>query len=615
MHEKIMAWPSQYLYGGKLRAHSSVATQLLKDLPGVKETAETSQVLLFIDTAGCDVVELETTDEESKGNEGEADLVLHHVKSLMESGLGAKDIAIIAPYNLQVDLIRQRVESLGSGHPEVHTVDGFQGREKEAVIISFTRSNPRGEFGFLREQRRTNVAMTRARRHLALIGDSETISKEPFIKGLIDYCHSHGQVLSAHEYLHDSSFEEGHHYKPKAKKPASDQAAAKSDKITRPRPPHADRGHGGPGNKDKKKQVNRPAVTQPVEPRCAVVKQGDVTGVTADDEATATIRQQLEEFVQCSDQTNMSFPSTLTPGERKIVHELCEGMGLTHVSTGVGNTRYIQVGKPERGEFEKRADASKKGVVVKEVKPSDPQKTPQEAVVGTRHKGEAVGNVEAAELAELGTVPTLAATGTSDDNDEGGSSGSTESDECHIRMPLLNGETKIAAGEKVCELCQKHVLLANFITHQARCSRLHTNPTPDPSTCSKSTQKKSSSKSKNKEGSTQSPVLGDGDDLDSMLAELSLSDSKCKYFNCKKSVNLVSQRCSFCNGRFCMAHGIPEIHGCEEAAKRHARHEAISHEPKSKKTLDPTKRAHLQRRLDKKIEEATSGRRVKHVGK
>ena len=60
----------------------------------------------------------------------------------------------------------------------------------------------KGEFGFLREQRRTNVAMTRARRHLALVGDSETISKEPFIKGLIDYCHSHGNVLSAHEYLH-----------------------------------------------------------------------------------------------------------------------------------------------------------------------------------------------------------------------------------------------------------------------------------------------------------------------------------------------------------------------------------------------------------------------------
>ena len=78
----------------------------------------------------------------------------------------------------------------------------------------------------------------------------------------------------------DSSFEEGHHYKPKAKKPASDQAAAKSDKITRPPPPHADRGHGGPGNKDKKKQVNRPAVTQPVEPRySASVRGGAIVDV------------------------------------------------------------------------------------------------------------------------------------------------------------------------------------------------------------------------------------------------------------------------------------------------------------------------------------------------
>ena len=159
------------------------------------------------------------------------------------------------------------------------------------------------------------------------------------------------------------------------------------------------------------------------------------------------------------------------------------------------------------------------------------------------------------------------------------------------------------------------MLLANFVTHQARCSRLCTNSTPDPSTCSKNSQKKSSSKSKKKDGSTQSPVLGDGDDLDSMLAELSLSDSTCKYSNCKKSVNYVSQRCSFCSGRFCMAHGVPEIHGCGAAAKRHARHEAVSHGPKSKKTLDPNKRGHLQRRLDKKIEEATSGRRVKHVGK
>ena len=61
-----------------------------------------------------------------------------------------------------------------------------------------------GEVGFLKEQRRTNVAVTRARRHLAMIGDSGTICNEPFIKGLIDYCSNHGEVHSAHEYIHSN---------------------------------------------------------------------------------------------------------------------------------------------------------------------------------------------------------------------------------------------------------------------------------------------------------------------------------------------------------------------------------------------------------------------------
>ena len=104
---------------------------------------------------------------------------------------------------------------------EVHTVDGFQGREKEAVIISLTRSNDRGkemvdghnngvhviivscvgEYGFLKEKRRSNVAVTRARRHLCLIGDSKTVANEPFMKGMIEHCHKNGEVWSAHEYI------------------------------------------------------------------------------------------------------------------------------------------------------------------------------------------------------------------------------------------------------------------------------------------------------------------------------------------------------------------------------------------------------------------------------
>ena len=122
--------------------------------------------------------------------------------------------------------------------------------------------------------------------------------------------------------------------------------------------------------------------------------------------------------------------------------QLCEEMGLSHVSSGVGNTRYIQVGKPELGKCGKKDDTSiVKDGITQEVKPSDPHKTPREAVAGREVVGrevvgrevvgrEVVGRVEAAELDELGTVPSLAAAGTSEvDDDESDSSGSVESDE------------------------------------------------------------------------------------------------------------------------------------------------------------------------------------------
>ena len=73
-------------------------------------------------------------------------------------------------------------------------------------MLKFNTDNCTGEYGFLQEMRRTKVAMTRARRHLALIGDSLTISNEPFIKGMIAYCHEHGEVHSAHDYIYGKSF-------------------------------------------------------------------------------------------------------------------------------------------------------------------------------------------------------------------------------------------------------------------------------------------------------------------------------------------------------------------------------------------------------------------------
>ena len=91
---------------------------------------------------------------------------------------------MIAPYAAQVRLLRELLAVPGL---EIDSVDGFQGREKEAVVISLVRSNPKGEIGFLGDVRRMNVAMTRARRKLLVIGDSATLAGHPFYRRMIEY--------------------------------------------------------------------------------------------------------------------------------------------------------------------------------------------------------------------------------------------------------------------------------------------------------------------------------------------------------------------------------------------------------------------------------------------
>jgi superfamily I DNA and/or RNA helicase len=163
-------------------------------LEGVSRNEATSTVMLFYDTAGFDYFEGTIEDDLcSKFNEGEAEMVVRHLNSLLESGVPPNEIAIITPYNAQVNLIKSMVDEMDI-NVEVGSVDGFQGREKEAIIISFVRSNSIGEIGFLSETRRTNVAITRARRHVCLVGDSSTLEKAKFYKDLIDYVDEFGDI-------------------------------------------------------------------------------------------------------------------------------------------------------------------------------------------------------------------------------------------------------------------------------------------------------------------------------------------------------------------------------------------------------------------------------------
>ena len=196
MHKQIMDFSSDYFYHGELVAHESVAEHLLSDLEFVKPSEFTQRTMTFIDTAGANWDEELEPGGLSKRNVKEAELILKKAERLIDEGVKPSEIAIIAPYAAQVRLLRR---SGSYNAVEIDTVDGFQGREKECVLISTVRSNPDGEIGFLGDARRMNVAITRARRKLIVVGDSATLGHSSFFKSLLDYFESVGGYRSVWE--------------------------------------------------------------------------------------------------------------------------------------------------------------------------------------------------------------------------------------------------------------------------------------------------------------------------------------------------------------------------------------------------------------------------------
>jgi superfamily I DNA and/or RNA helicase len=195
MHRDIMTFSSAEFYDDSLIAHPSVADHLLSDLESVSADDLTTTPVTFIDTAGAGYDEELEPDGESRLNLQEADLVARKVKALLDAGVTIEQIGVITPYSAQVRLLRTLLpEAI-----EVNSVDGFQGREQECIVISLVRSNSNGEVGFLAETRRMNVALTRARRKLLVVGDSATVTAEPFFARLVDYWESIGAYHSVWE--------------------------------------------------------------------------------------------------------------------------------------------------------------------------------------------------------------------------------------------------------------------------------------------------------------------------------------------------------------------------------------------------------------------------------
>lgn len=195
MHEVIMRFPSDETYGGQLRAHASVAGRTLQELLHAPLDAPP---LLFLDTAGKGFEESKAPQTESLRNEGEAELVVARVRELVVAGLDVRELAVITPYRAQALLLREQLLDLAE--LEVDTVDAFQGREKDVIIVSLVRSNAEQQLGFLEDLRRLNVAITRPRRHLFVVGDSATLSSHPFYARWLEFTQAVSGYRSAWEW-------------------------------------------------------------------------------------------------------------------------------------------------------------------------------------------------------------------------------------------------------------------------------------------------------------------------------------------------------------------------------------------------------------------------------
>lgn len=178
MNERLMQFPNSEFYEGKLKTDSSVSDITLNDIINDDE----EKVITFIDTSKMDNnLEEHLKDSKSLINRLEAEICLKIIEQYKKLGIDEEDIGVISPYADQVKLISQLTDI------EVKTVDGFQGREKEIIIISTVRSNNRGEIGFLNDLRRLNVAITRAKRKLIIVGNKDTLNINNTYKKLIKH--------------------------------------------------------------------------------------------------------------------------------------------------------------------------------------------------------------------------------------------------------------------------------------------------------------------------------------------------------------------------------------------------------------------------------------------
>ncbi|XP_078494318.1 zinc finger protein 2 [Ciona intestinalis] len=595
MHSDIMHWASGQMYDGKLTANCKVQSHLLSDMPCVENTEDTRQPLLLVDTAGCEMYESESEESISKANTGEAMIVCSHVETLVKTGVKESDIAIISPYNLQVDLLRQSLKEI---HPniEIKSVDGFQGREKEAVILTLVRSNMDREIGFLSDKRRLNVAVTRARRHLAVVCDSTTVCSDNFIKSLIDHITEHGDIRTGFEYMNDiENFQSFENLKP-VKQTQAGNGKKKEQKTSKQEPPLLTLFEIKENYKKILLQLLEKQKTHTDLPETTFFDFSKETLQQIVTENSSLAKTKILVARKSQDSLEIAFPSILNSAERKAVHELCEEMSLGHESLGEDKDRHVVISFPIQ-------NTSNLETV-----------TPATNTLEETGRNIISNSSNTQKVLPISQPKIIAPT-----KKDIGKKITKVSPDSPKEVP--HQSTLSDVPYSICSKCGKNLPEDNMTIHQIHCERIMRMKQETENLKFDQQQKihPKSAKSKKKKPAKQttkkhSPDIGD--DFDTLLNEAISSNKVCCHGNCNTYVTTTGQHCPICKKTFCLKHHLPEVHGCGMQAHINARRQ-ISRDGVlyngggvPDRTPDPTKRAQLKKRLDAKVKVLESDRKV-----
>lgn len=547
MNTNIMRWSSEAMYDNKLMAHPSVADHLLCQLSGVIATDETKVSLQLIDTSDCPGFdESESASENgapvSKSNDGEAALVLGLVKKLIDAGTRQDQVAVITPYSRQVKLVRSLV-CTDFPDIEVQTVDGFQGREKEVVILTLVRSNNKGEIGFLAEDRRLNVAVTRARRQLSVVCNTNTLRKNKFLEGFVDYMMEHARVVRAEHMDEDL-----------CTKINADFSKLDLSEVVLP---------------SVKRAPLKEKTGEEIENEEKIIMQLKI------DRFTKTLTKFLE-----SSNRKHQFPSKLSSFDRMLIHDIAKSLGLYHYSEGLLEKRHIVVAKEpkiekvisdeepspangpelkeELGKSQKQSDdlalpearQTKKKICVVAASP------PAAESVSTKHCTLCGNNIPAANF-------TTHRVGCEKKEGEAIALQKKKLEAKRLEAERQSAEERVKASRKKAkESFSNGVGVVTATASQQ----------PSEAGTARQAPKGAKNKTKNRKGGKgkATAISDDDEDFDAVLS--AFTNTRCGLKACGGGGGgLMLQACRWCHTAYCLAHFVAEAHGCGHHAKADAR--------------------------------------------